>query len=200
MSEIDPKGLVERLIAAIRLGEATGSRGRAASNIYNLADEAASLIQSQAAEIERLTRETDELRKEAGELVVAQYAIAAVETERDKLRAGLNAIVNLQSGITRAAIREAAADILRRAGGATWSTQDQSPFLARAEAAEADLARAREALEAFAALVPAAFDDGYESGDYVNLRSRFGDVAYLRVRDFRVARTALHPNTSGEAE
>lgn len=80
-----------------------------------------------AAEIERLTR------------------------ERDGLVSGLSALVHCQSSLTRSQMREAAADLLTAHGlKPIYLGGDQSPFVTRAESAEADLARAREALEFYA--------------------------------------------------
>lgn len=62
-----------------------------------------------------------------------------------RLEAGLAALVNCRSPLTRAQMREGANDILR---GRAGSWPDQSPFLVRAEAAESQLATARrDALE-----------------------------------------------------
>lgn len=61
---------------------------------------------------------------------------------------------------------------------------DRKALLDRIEALE-------KALRPFASLVPAAFDDGYEDADCVNLHSQHGPVAVLRVIDFRLARTTL---------
>jgi len=46
----------------------------------------------------------------------------------EKLEAGINALVNCQSALPRAALREAAADILDKR---TWRTEDQSPLVSQ---------------------------------------------------------------------
>ena len=50
----DVGGLIERLEVAVKLGTATGARGKHPSNIYNIADEAASQLAALKAENERL--------------------------------------------------------------------------------------------------------------------------------------------------
>ena len=80
----------------------------------------------------------DDLRKEL------DAAESALDDEREKVVhyvRGLNAIVNLQSYCTRAAIREFAHDIL---SGRTKSTQDESPAVAAASIAKAERDAARE--------------------------------------------------------
>ena len=66
----------------------------------------------------------------------AADAIEMLMRERDALRAGLNGLVNCQSRLTRAQMREAAAGLLN---GDTWSTDDQSPFVAQNSALRAVL-------------------------------------------------------------
>lgn len=51
MSGVDIAGLVERLRAAINLGDRTGSRGKRPENIYNVADDALTALLAQAAEL-----------------------------------------------------------------------------------------------------------------------------------------------------
>jgi mono/diheme cytochrome c family protein len=50
--------LVQRLHAAVLLGERTGSRGQSPTNIYNLADEAADRIEALEAERDALIQPT----------------------------------------------------------------------------------------------------------------------------------------------
>lgn len=63
--------------------------------------------------------------------------------EIDRLRAGLNSIVNCQSHVARSYIREAAAEVL---SGKTMSMADQSPFVVRNGQLRNLLRRAGEAL------------------------------------------------------
>ena len=85
------------------------------------------------------------------ELDAAESALADEQEKVVHYVRGLNAIVNLQSHCTRAAIREFAHDIL---SGRTKSTQDESPAVAAASIAKAErdaaleeAKRLREALE-----------------------------------------------------
>lgn len=98
------------------------------------------LLQSQAAEIKRLTR------------------------ERDGLSTGLSALVHCQSPLTRSQMREAAADLLDKNGlKPTYLSGDQSPFVIRAEAAQSALS---EALERFAQIDCAGYSrDRQSEGD-----------------------------------
>ena len=57
--------------------------------------------------------------------------------ERDYLKSGVNAVVNCQSALTRAQVREAMDDLLVKGGWTAWGTENQSPIVERAEAAEA---------------------------------------------------------------
>ena len=83
---------------------------------------------------------TDDLVKRLRELA-GRYDEAAERIE--KLEAGLNALVNCQSALPRAAIREAAADILE---GKTWHTEDQSPFVSQNRALRARIEQLEAAL------------------------------------------------------
>ena len=78
----------------------------------------------------------------------AASRIEALEAERAALHAGLSALIHCQSALTRAQMREAAADILDKAGlKPKWFGGDQSPFVLRATTAEADLAALRAEVE-----------------------------------------------------
>lgn len=66
-------------------------------------------------------------------LATHESALEAKEREIARLEAGLAALLNCRSPLTRAQMREGANDILR---GRAGSWPDQSPFLVRAEAAE----------------------------------------------------------------
>lgn len=52
VERMKPQEVTERLRAAIRLGEITGNRGQSPNNIYNIASEAADLIEQQARQLE----------------------------------------------------------------------------------------------------------------------------------------------------
>lgn len=82
-------------------------------------------------DMDNLTRLVSALREPMPYYHEAHEAADAIEMlmhERDALRAGLNGLVNCQSRLTRAQMREAAAGLLN---GAAWSTDDQSPFVAQ---------------------------------------------------------------------
>jgi hypothetical protein len=68
-------------------------------------------------------------------------------SEIERLRAGINEIVNCQSALTRASIREAMAELLK---GKTTSLPDQSPLVAQNFNARAENERLRAALRRIA--------------------------------------------------
>lgn len=72
-------------------------------------------LREAAAAIERLVAERDEARRRI-----------------ELLTAGINGVVNFQSPLTRAQVREAMSDLLESTGSRPWTTEDQSPFAARA--------------------------------------------------------------------
>lgn len=109
MSGVDIAGLVERLRAAINLGDQTGSRGKRPENIYNVADDALTALLAQAAELAEARQESlrkdlqmatlrnqrDAARGRAGEQFVRcgealQRAVIATR-QRDKALAALKA-------------------------------------------------------------------------------------------------------------
>ena len=51
---MDTRELIERAKGCLDVGEATGSRGKHSSNVYNVLAETIAALSSQAAEIERL--------------------------------------------------------------------------------------------------------------------------------------------------
>ncbi|MGB3485338.1 MAG: hypothetical protein WBB07_24375 [Mycobacterium sp.] len=90
---------------------------------------------------------------ECGDYDLAQEAATALteaRAENARLRAGINGVVNFQSGMTRSQVRESCAEIL---GNKTVGLNNQSPFAeamlgykARADAAESALAEAVEVM------------------------------------------------------
>lgn len=84
------------------------------------------------------------------DLATEREAREKAEKERDHMVRGLSALVHCQSPLARSSMRSAAADLLAALnlkpsdlGG------DQSPFVTRAEAAEASLAEAKRLLRPF---------------------------------------------------
>jgi len=81
---------------------------------------------------------SDDLKlPQVGELTLPQWqdwllrynsVLSDRERRIEKLEAGINALVNCQSALPRAALREAAADILDKR---TWRTEDQSPLVSQ---------------------------------------------------------------------
>ena len=70
-----------------------------------------------------------ETRQEWNEMQDDYIQRALLSADRiEKLEAGINALVNCQSALPRAALREAAADILDKR---TWRTEDQSPLVSQ---------------------------------------------------------------------
>ena len=85
----------------------------------------------------------------AGAVIRSQdTVIQTLQRERDAAVAALNSIVNMQSSVTRAQFREAAADALESIGCKPIGMTDQSPFIIRAEAAESEVIRLTEENEA----------------------------------------------------
>ena len=133
------------------------------------------------------------------DILAALPALLTAASEADGLRAGLNGLVNCQSPLSRTAMRSAAADILRNAGIAPTSLPDQSPFVSRAEKAEAEAAslraevsRLREALKPFAEI--ADWYHASESEDFpifADYPHGLIDPAVTKLRNFRLARSAL---------
>jgi len=76
----------------------------------------------------------------------AADALEAQAAENTRLRDGLSAIVNCQSPLTRAQVREACAEIL---AGHTTAMTDQSPFAARIATLEAQLTKLKSAAKPF---------------------------------------------------
>jgi len=74
---------------------------------------------------------------------------AKLEVRIEKLEAGINALVNCQSALPRAALREAAADILDKR---TWRTEDQSPLVSQNHAFRFRIEKLEAALREIAAL------------------------------------------------
>lgn len=101
------------------------------------------------------------LRVEAADRIGYDTArIEALEAENARLRAGINGVVNFQSGMTRSQVRESCAEIL---DNKTVGLNNQSPFTeamlgykARAAAAESEVARLREAAKGSLVIVSTA--------------------------------------------
>lgn len=83
--------------------------------------------------VERMAKETDRLRRVA-----------------HCLESGVQSVVNLQSHLTRAQVREAMSDLLDRCGLDCPGMPDQSPLVSRATAAEAELYLVRNQRDNFA--------------------------------------------------
>ena len=76
---------------------------------------------------------TEDEERHADEMNIAFQMVAEWERKQskariEKLEAGINALVNCQSALPRAALREAAADILDKR---PWRTEDQSPLVSQ---------------------------------------------------------------------
>jgi len=112
------------------------------------------------------------------------------ERERDAMVCGLSAVVHCQSSLTRSSMRNAAADILERVGRKPVDFGgDQSPFVARAEAAERKLEEARKALEPFEELADEGNDDQPDDTKVIIHAGR-STIYTLRLADLRAARAA----------
>lgn len=73
-----------------------------------------------------------------GEKIAAEAEVARLAREHSAMLGGLSAIIHCQSHLSRREMRDAAATILDEAGlKPKWLDGDQSPFVLRAEAAEA---------------------------------------------------------------
>jgi len=83
------------------------------------------------------------LRDCAARIASLTEQVERLTRERDYLKSGVNAVVNCQSALTRAQVREAMDDLLREGGWKAWGIEDQSPFVERALAAEAEVSRLR---------------------------------------------------------
>lgn len=113
-------------------------------------------LQADAAQLIRMSKATEfgkdlSVRVKAPDLLIASLTEAAtviqtLQRERDAAVAALNSIVNMQSSVTRAQFREAAADALESIGCKPIGMTDQSPFIIRAEAAEQQVREMSEVL------------------------------------------------------
>jgi hypothetical protein len=115
-----------------------------------------------------------------GETVI-QYG-ERLSAEIARLRAGLSALVNCRSPLTRAQMREAAAEVL---AGKTTPMQDQSPFVETNARLRAENERMRGAL--------VKIDHEYENKDLNHVDFR----VLAKIMASEVLLTNGHPSPSG---
>lgn len=150
--------------------------------------------------VERLRTHADDcerLSMPEGRPALSREAAAALTSliaERDGAVAALSGLVHFQGALTKSQFRDAAADALAQIGRKPIPMSDQSPFVTRAETAEAQLKAAREALEPFAEAAE-NLDDNHADGSPIwETPAAMG----IDARHLRRARTAFSKITEAK--
>ena len=86
-----------------------------------------------------------------------------------RLRSGINALVNCQSQLTRAQMKEAAAELL---SCKTWGTRDQSPFITQNGILREEIEQLREEVKAYK---DNDYHQGRSDGESVGYRMGYDD-------------------------
>jgi hypothetical protein len=161
------------------------------------------LERAYAIDVAPLIARNAELEAEGKRLSLAVGAsvneIGRLRAEIERLREGLSGIVNCQSGVGRAAMREAAADVLRKTGKIADQC-DQSPFVASLFEARAEVGRLTNENERLT-----DENNAHHSGDSVIIQNYFDlgrelGLPYKRASTFKAVIDLRNDHAAAKAE